>query len=514
MRSEKDVLPGEDGALYEERRAAFHRVLAPRDEVQEALVDRFARLEWRGQRGEAVEEARAELKIHDAVEGAECRDAAEAARLAAHLIECPENVWQLLRMPAGVRLMIQTWSVLRADVVKHTNILGTQRQRCLALVGKRREDVLRDDPIALRWMRAQIGMVYGTAATPEQVARMLGGEPPEGMSHAEFDLRVERMVRSLPSKAEAHAQLIASIDEEIRRLEDQLQVVEPLAERNRALAAKAARAEVTAEGARLGQQILASYRGSDAALRRLEALQNPRQPGPGRGPKKAEPAPAAPAPAPQDAPTIVASDDAAGDEPGVPTPTPGPAGDPAPSAATGPDPAGSAPRADEAILAGESSPAPAAGAVALGPASTPQVPERTTEDVPIPELTPEELERDCPELAAFQWLQQSIEATYGTVPGARLGQGEAPSEPHTSGSAGASPSRRMGQSVTYGPGGTAGKAASCRPSAAAFSGSDPRSAPGPDPPSGRRADTVEAILGGAPPSDPAPRALGRAPPGE
>src|SRR5262249_7968449 len=68
MRSEKDFLPGEDAALYEQRRAAFHRDLAPRDAVQQALVDRFARLEWRGQRGAAVEEARAEIKIHDVVE--------------------------------------------------------------------------------------------------------------------------------------------------------------------------------------------------------------------------------------------------------------------------------------------------------------------------------------------------------------------------------------------------------------------------------------------------------------
>src|SRR5262249_42200576 len=61
MRSRKDVLPGEDAALYEKRRAGFYRSLAPRDAMQEALVDRIARLEWRGRRGEAVEEARAEL---------------------------------------------------------------------------------------------------------------------------------------------------------------------------------------------------------------------------------------------------------------------------------------------------------------------------------------------------------------------------------------------------------------------------------------------------------------------
>jgi hypothetical protein len=89
--------------------------------------------------------------------------------------------------------------------------------------------------------------------------------------------------------------LVDSMAEEVRRLEDHLQVVEPLAARNLALDADAARAELTPKGARLAQRCLASDRGSDAALRRLEALQNPSRRGPGRGPKQAETSAAAPA---------------------------------------------------------------------------------------------------------------------------------------------------------------------------------------------------------------------------
>jgi hypothetical protein len=510
MRSEKDFLPGEDGALYERRRADFSRALAPSDEVQQALVDRFARLEWRGQRGEAVEEARAELKIRDVVENAERRDAAEAARLAAGLDESPENQPLLLCTPAGLRLMIQEWSTVRAEVVKYNNLLGTQRRRCLALVGKSREDALRGDPLALDWVRALLGVACGAGAALERVAKNLGGEPPEGMSGAEFDIRVERITRSLPGKAEAQALLVGSIDAEIRRLEERLAVVEPRAEENLALAAEAARMEVTAEGSRLGQQILASYRGSDACLRRLEALKNPRQPGPGRGSRKDEPAPATAASAPQDTPGA-ASSAAAGDQP---------AGDPAPSASAAPDAdkVSSAPRADEAILsvaddppaadacwapeppapapsppptttgapapdtdeailAGE--PAPAAGAGVPPRCPTPRAPETTSDDFPIPEPTEEELQRDCPEVVAFQRLRQMVEATYGT--GTRT---------------------------------TAGEPASCPPPAAASPGgpgSGPARAPRSHPAGASGADTDEAIFGRAPPSDPSPRATGGTP---
>jgi hypothetical protein len=283
MRSSKDVLPGEDGALYEQRRRNAIRDLGPGNDTERVLVERHVRLEWRGQRGEAAEEAGAALKIHEVIDGAEQRAAAEVARLAANLDRCTENQRLLLRMPAGVRWMIQQWSIFGDRLVTYVSLLGTQRKRALALLGKSRQDALRDDPVALRWLRALLGATLGSAATPQQIAGELGGLSKSKMSRAEFDFRVEQMAGSLPDKAEGHALLVTYVAEEIRRLEELLMVIEPLAERNLALEAQEARADKTAEGVRLGQQILASYRGSDAALRRLETLQNPRRPGPGRG---------------------------------------------------------------------------------------------------------------------------------------------------------------------------------------------------------------------------------------
>jgi hypothetical protein len=296
MRSSKDVLPGEDRTLYEQRRRNAIRDLGPRNDTETALVERHVRLEWRGLRGEAAEDAKAARRIHEVIEGADQREAAEAERLARDLEKCPENLRQLLRIPAGVRLMLGEWAILRDRLARYKTLLGTQRRRALALVGRCREDALRDDPIALRWMRAQLGAMYDNA-TPEEVAAHFDEWLPEGMSRSEFRFRMEMLAGSLPASGEARALLVSYVAEEIRRLEDHLAVLEPLAQRNLALDAQEARWDRTAEGARLGQQVLASYRGSDAALRRLEALQNPRRPGPGRGPTKTETP--APAPAPE-----------------------------------------------------------------------------------------------------------------------------------------------------------------------------------------------------------------------
>jgi hypothetical protein len=208
MRSSKDVLPGENRELYEQRRRDARQALKPRDAVQEALVDRFVRLEWRGERGEAVEDARAAGKIHEVVEGAEEREAAEVDRLTGDLAESLGNRRGLMRLPAGVLWLIQQWMILRDRVTALQPLLGSQRKRVLALVGKSHQDALRDDPVALRWMPALLGTTFGAAATAEQIAGELGGWPKNGMSRAEFDIRVQEMAGLLPGKAEARVLLL------------------------------------------------------------------------------------------------------------------------------------------------------------------------------------------------------------------------------------------------------------------------------------------------------------------
>src|SRR5262249_49458811 len=73
------------------------------------------------------------------------------------------------------------WLILGNRLENFLSLLGTQRKRVLDLVGKRREDVFRDDPIATKWVRAQIGSLYGKEAGAEGVCKFLGSKPPEGL---------------------------------------------------------------------------------------------------------------------------------------------------------------------------------------------------------------------------------------------------------------------------------------------------------------------------------------------
>ena len=59
-----------------------------------------------------AERARAAQRIHDVIEGAEQREAAEVERLLAHLCQSSKNLLLLLRQPAGVRAVIQEFSIL------------------------------------------------------------------------------------------------------------------------------------------------------------------------------------------------------------------------------------------------------------------------------------------------------------------------------------------------------------------------------------------------------------------
>ena len=67
--------------------------------------------------------------------------------------------------------------------------------------------MLRDDPIATKWLQAQIGVMLGQDGSLEDVASFLGGTPPSWMKQAEFDTRVQIMAQSVPTKEEAFGRL-------------------------------------------------------------------------------------------------------------------------------------------------------------------------------------------------------------------------------------------------------------------------------------------------------------------
>jgi hypothetical protein len=447
MRSTKEVLPTENRVEYEKLRAKIRAALAPADAAQEVLVDRFVRLEWRGQRGEAAETAAAQRKIHDVVDGAANRDAAFVDRLRVDLVDYPENQRELLRMPAGIQYMIDEWTIYQDRLQTFNSLLSSQRKRVLALLGKRREDVFRDDRVATRWMRALIGARLTDERSAQDVANQFGDLLPDGISQSEFDIRIEHLARSLPTRKEAHAQLVSYVAEEIARLQEHLKVIVPLARRDLELAAEEATVQTTPEGARLASYILGSYRGSDASLVRLGKLQHSPRPGPGKGPKPAgeTAAPVAPAPAP---------------------------------APAGPTDAAPRPEATAGAHAPPSEPAPTSPPPQTDePISAPQG-ATTTDDLPVPEMSDEEMDRYNPEFARARKLNGMLRATYGT-------------RDETSGSGGPSPAPA---GAVAGGGRDTGVNPATRPS-------DPRFC------------TDEAISRRAPPADPSPPGAVRAPPG-
>jgi hypothetical protein len=279
------LLPGESVEDYQTRLATWQEELGATNDSQRFQVARAVRASWMLERADAVEDADGQIRVNSVVENRGSAELEEALALAARLDQDLTAARLLRRTPAGTRLVLAEWAVLRDHLVVFMGFLPTQMKRTLSLLGKRREDVLRDDPIALKWFRAQLAAVYGQGANAKTIAQALGvGDyPPKGMAEWELGRRIQQIAASLPDQAEAHALLKAYVAEAIAELEEHLVEVEVLAERDRALQAQAARVDRTVDGSRLTQYAQAQDRTLHAALRRLEALQNPRRPGREKG---------------------------------------------------------------------------------------------------------------------------------------------------------------------------------------------------------------------------------------
>jgi hypothetical protein len=217
MCSSKILLPGESQADYDALKDAVTAVLAPCDAVEELLRDHAVDTAWYTRRGKNAANSRGTTIIRDLVNGAADAEAKEAERLAPLLDEDRDALRQLRRFPTGVALLREQWSNLYDLVSGGVNLLATQRRRCLSLIGKRKEDVFRDDRTATLWIRSLIGAMYGSEASFDEVAGFFNNQPPEGMSRTEFSIRVERLAGTLPTRAESQALLedyiIAVMDE-------------------------------------------------------------------------------------------------------------------------------------------------------------------------------------------------------------------------------------------------------------------------------------------------------------
>jgi len=138
------VLHAEDAAEVGRRFASFRAELAPRGEVQTALVHRAAPLSVRLDRCVVHESEAISARVRHAVEDFDEAREAEVDRLMAELVEDPTaSVRKLRRTPEGVDRMVAAWLALKADVAcPAENRWGAaHRQMAENLSGRRPGDI-------------------------------------------------------------------------------------------------------------------------------------------------------------------------------------------------------------------------------------------------------------------------------------------------------------------------------------------------------------------------------------
>ncbi len=284
MRSAQTILPGESAALFAQKEAEILAAINPTDAVQAMLADRVVMRNWYRLRGERAIGSHTTEVIEEIFEGAGDRDAREVERLAPLVDTDADAVRQLRAFPAGVTHLLGQWAILESRLAKGFALLATQRRMCFTLSGKRPEQVLRDDPVATKWLRAQIGVMLDQNPLLNEVADFLGGQPPDDMAPHEFTIRTREMAASVLPRSAAFQLLKAYVAEAIAELKAHQVAIEAAADRKRQNAAVAAAVQTTREGIQIWNYIQGVDRGCDAALRRLEIRQKPPQPGPRRTP--------------------------------------------------------------------------------------------------------------------------------------------------------------------------------------------------------------------------------------
>ena len=220
MRSKQILIPGESAAELDELRRELFETIDPQDAVEEMLAERVFLREWYRLRGERATTDRTATIIDEIVDGADDRDAQEVDRLAP-LVEAGDRaaLRELRAFPGGVAYLLREWTIIQSRLAQDRNLLGTQRLRCFRLLGTFPEMVLRDDPVATKWLRSQLGVMLAPEADLAQVAGFLGVTPPEGMEQAEFAIRVTQMRDSLKPKQESFLELRSYVAEVIAELQ-------------------------------------------------------------------------------------------------------------------------------------------------------------------------------------------------------------------------------------------------------------------------------------------------------
>ena len=286
MRSTQLLLEGESPTEFLEHESAILGSLDPEPGVDTMLAQRIVRNEWFNRRGVKAITSRTSKTMRNIAGEADIRAQREVDRLAPLVGVDSDAVRQLRTFPAGVAYLLMEWSILLDRLNRGQYLLGSHRMRCFALLAKPTAGVLRNEPVATRWLRAQGGLMLGDQPTLEAVANYLGGHPPAGMSEAEFAVRVREFAESLLPREASSRALYEAIAETIAELRAHQVAIQEMAAWDLEDETGAAAVDATPAGISVANYIHANDRGIDAALRRLESRKKASHPGPTRGPKK------------------------------------------------------------------------------------------------------------------------------------------------------------------------------------------------------------------------------------
>jgi hypothetical protein len=303
MRSKQLLIPGESQTELDTLKSRLFATIDPQDPVEEMLANRVFEREWYRRRGIRAATDRTSEAIEAIFHQAGACADRELDRLAP-LVEAGDRdaLRQLRSFPAGVAHLRNQWTILQSRLFQDRNLLGTQRLRCFTLAGTVPENALRDDPVATKVLRIQIGIMLSPEADLADVASFLGEQPPEWMEQEEFDIRVTHMRASLKPRKESFLELMDYVAEAIAELQAHALKTQETAARRLEQQAGGAAVDSSPEGIRLMGYITSNEKGCDAALRRLELGRKPDRPGPKGGPKKPVAAPAAASPMPESSP--------------------------------------------------------------------------------------------------------------------------------------------------------------------------------------------------------------------
>ena len=262
--------------------------LGPRNELERFLAVRIVKQSWRMDRGVTAEKGRVVNSRRRRVSAAN-RDAEELLRLSRKLPTTrPEVVRTLGKTPAGCRWMLAQWRVFAKRLEDHSYLLPTQSVRLIHLLGKQTCEIFSDDEVVFNWLTAHFGTLGDELRRSMPLpSPMPSAASPATMLTSEFEHRIEQFVAAIPEKtiarradAEYVAKVIADFEAAAREREIDAKCV-------KVLAVQAARVDLSTEGMKLLSYEMSHERSFHAALRKLEALQNPKRPG--RGPAKTEP---------------------------------------------------------------------------------------------------------------------------------------------------------------------------------------------------------------------------------